>query len=187
MKKLTLIITFIILSFFSSLLLGAENDSLSYYVTNNMDTIYVNKRSDITNCNYLVSLEKSHNKCEVVINDTLYSGKIYYHIVNTDSTVQVFDGIIADGLIQDGITLRYSKSGKLILSGQYSNNWKYGIWTSYYSTGEIEAVMKFIKYTDDPVVEWEYDKKGQLVYHNNEQNEIEEKIKNHRLQKLYKH
>lgn len=132
------------------------------------------------NCNYLISLEKSHNKCEIVINDTLYSGRIYYHIINTDSTAQVFEGIIKDGLIQDGTILEYSKEGRLILSGQYSENWKYGIWTSYYSNGQIEAVMKFIKYADDPVVEWEYDENGQLVYHNNEQKEIEDKIENAR-------
>jgi len=38
--------------------------------------------------------------------------------------------------------------------------------------------MKFIKYADYPVIEWEYDKQGHLTYHNDEQKEIEERIKN---------
>jgi hypothetical protein len=170
-------ITFIILGLITSQLLNADNGTLNYYVLNNVDTTYVNNLSEITNCNFLISCEKSHNKCLIIINDKPYSGKIHYHISRVDSTLQVFDGNITNGLIQNGTVLRYSKSGQLILSGQYFNNWKYGMWTSYYNTGQVETIMKFIEYADYPIVEWEYDKTGRLVYHNNEQKEIEEIIK----------
>jgi len=171
-------ITFIIVGLFYCQFLWAHNDSLSYYVLNNSDTNYVNSLSDITDCNYLISTAKSHNKCPIIINGSRYSGKISYHIYRADSTLEVFDGDKMEGYIQIGTVLRYSISGQLCLSGQYSDNWKYGIWTTYYKSGKVESIMKFIKLTDEPVIEWEYDEFGLLEYYNNEQKEIEKIIEN---------
>jgi len=175
--KITILI---ILGVLSDALVWANGDTLNFYVTNNSDTIYVNDFANILVCNYLISIEKSHNKCMITIEDDLYTGKLYYQMSRADSMLQVFDGEIVDGLIKNGTILRYSTTGQLILSGQYYDNWKYGIWTSYYKNGQIESVMKFIVNADYPVVEWNYDESGRLVYHNDEQKEIEKRIKNAR-------
>jgi hypothetical protein len=166
---------FIILGLFSTQFVWSSSDTLNYYVLNSVDTNFVENSVEIFKCDYLISTEKSHNKCRILINETFYSGKIYYHLIRTDSCLEVFEGEIKNGLIQNGTILRYSKTSQLILSGQFYDNWKYGIWTTYYIIGKIESVMKYIKYSDYPVVEWEYDQTGHLLYYNNEQKEIEKK------------
>ena len=168
----------ILFGLFFCLKLQAQTDTLNICVLNDIDTVEVQSSAELFDCNYLISTEKSHNKCYLKFNDSLFTGRIYYRLPTSQDSYEVFDGKISDGLILQGTILRYSLNGQLTLTGQYNENWKYGIWTTFYTTGEIESVMKFIKYADDPVIEWVYDKKGNLTYHNDEQKEIEERIKN---------
>lgn len=170
----------VILVFASCQLSSASTDSLSYYVLYGTDTNYVSDWSAIHQCDHLISIDRSHNKCKLVVDQSPYSGKLTYRATGLDSTVQVFEGEFLNGLIQYGTVLRYSLSGQLILTGQYVDNWKYGVWTTYFDSGEIEAVMKFILQADHPVVEWEYDRAGRLVYFNDEQVEVEQRIRNTR-------
>ncbi|MDZ4751377.1 MAG: hypothetical protein SGI87_07155 [Flavobacteriales bacterium] len=167
----------ILLGFTFCLNVKAQEDTLNVCILNRVDTIDVQRVTDLFDCNYLISTEKSHNKCRIKINDSLFTGRISYHILRIDDSFEIFDGEINNGLIIEGTVLRYSSEGKLILTGQYNENWKSGIWTTYYVTGEIESVMKFIKSADYPVIEWEYNKDGQVTYYNNEQKEMEERIK----------
>ena len=167
----------ILLIFTLCLNVKAQDDTLNMCILNRVDTIDVQRVTDIFDCNYLISTEKSHNKCQVKINDSLFTGRICYRLIRTADNFEVFDGEVSNGLIIEGTVLRYSSEGQLIFTGQYNENWKLGIWTTYYVTGEIESVMKFIKYADHPVIEWEYDKDGQVTYYNDEQQEIEERIK----------
>ena len=176
MKTISLIILIVL----SHSLLAKNIDSLNFYILNGVDTTYVKSWTQINQCNYLLSTEKSHNKCRIFINNKPYSGKITYQYENKDSTLVVFDGEFNHGFIETGTILRYSKLRQLILSGQYEDNWKFGIWTTYFDTGEIESVAKFIKGADEPVIEWEYDKSGRQGYYNNEQQEVEERIRNAR-------
>jgi hypothetical protein len=136
--------------------------------------------ADIHQCDYLISTDRGHNKCRITINKTPYSGNLVYLATRLDSTIEAFEGNVLNGLIQYGTILRYSRSGQLVLTGQYVDNWKYGLWTTYFESGEIESVMKFIRQADYPVVEWEYDPAGRLVYFNDEQSEVERRIRNSR-------
>jgi hypothetical protein len=175
--KTTLII---LLGLLSGGLARASIDSLTYCVVNDSDTIYLNELSDILDCDYLKSTERSHDKCLITINGSPYTGNLDYRLNRGDSTIEYFNGEIIQGLIKDGTILRYSQTGQLMLTGQYFDHWKLGIWTSYYPSGRIESVLKFIPEADYPVIEWEYDESGLLVYHNDELKEIEERIKNAR-------
>lgn len=167
----------LIMALLSSHLLFGSNYSKSFYVLNGTDTIYVSGPEEILNCNHILVTEKSHNLCQIMVGGSPYSGKIHYEICRLDTTLEVFDGNVVDGFIHDGTMMEYSKTSQLIKSGQFLDNWKYGIWTTYYDNGQIQSVMKFIKFADWPVLEWDFSKEGRLIYQSNEQIQIEGRIR----------
>jgi len=116
----------ILFSLFFCLNLQAQTDTLNICVLNGIDTVEVQSVAELFDCNHLISTEKSHNKCNLKINDSLFTGRIYYRLNRTEDSYEVFDGKISNGLIQQGTILRYSLTGQLTLTGQYNENWKYG-------------------------------------------------------------
>ncbi len=101
--KHTIIIIFGLLS---GVLVRASNDSLDFYVINHSDTIYIHELATIFYCDYLISTDRSHDKCLITIDGNLYTGDIYYRLKMGDSTIELFDGEIVDGLIKNGTLLR---------------------------------------------------------------------------------
>ena len=107
--------------------------------------------------------------------DTWYIGHISI-IININN--YYFDGYTVLGLIESGVIIKYHANGKIMMTGQYSDNWKIGIWTTYYENGKIESLNIFIKGADEPVIEKEFDINGEIIYSKNEKKEIEEIIEN---------
>ena len=153
-----------------------STDRMSFYVLNS-DTTYITNSDEIIHCNFMISNEKSHNKCSIQINDQLFTGRIQYQIANDDSSYLTFDGEVENGLILNGTIIKFNSLGNVKMTGQYCNNWKIGFWTTYHLNGNIESIGKHIKGSDYPVIEREYDENGILTYYNDEQIEIEKRIK----------
>jgi hypothetical protein len=122
------------------------------------------------------SIEKGHNWCQILKDSIPFSGYLKKRIVKEDSTVMVFSGILSDGYIKNGSYIEFYYNGKVKQSGQYENNWKVGIWTSYHQNGQIEWIGKYIEENDYPVVEFEYDKNGELEYFNDEESFMKQLI-----------
>lgn len=120
-------------------------------ILNRVDTIDVQSVSDISDCNYMLGTLKSHNKCQLIIDDSLIPGRITYRLPMSNDKIEFFDGEVSNGLIMEGTVLRH-RDGRLILTGQYQENWKSGVWTTYYDGGEIHTVMIFIEHADDPII-----------------------------------
>jgi antitoxin component YwqK of YwqJK toxin-antitoxin module len=115
------------------------------------------------------SIEKGHNWCQILKDSIPFSGYVKQRIVKKDSTVKVFSGILSEGYIMNGSYIEFYYNGKIKQTGQYENNWKVGIWTSYYENGQIEWLGKYIEKNDYPVVEFEYKNNGELEYFNDEE------------------
>lgn len=171
---------------------------VSYHIFNKTDTVEfslikdtiiiidgIKIRSKINNGNYecesgCALLEKEHDYCQVLKNGQPFTGEFSRRLVSEDSTVEVFKGNLVQGYIQDGSFVKFFSNGKIQMTGQFMNNWKIGIWNTFYDNGNIKGVFKYIVGTDYPVVEFGYTKSGELEGFRDEESKISKLIEDNK-------
>jgi|GEM_PF-2922179 len=151
-----------------------DDDKLkrSFHIYNESDTVFFklkDLRLSLSGVNEYVdcidipaTIEKGHNWCRVLKDTVPFSGYLKKRLIKEDSTVLVFSGTLKNGYIEKGSFIKFYHNGTVKQTGQYENNWKVGIWTSYYQNGKIEWIGKYIEEYDYPVVEFEYDENDRL-------------------------
>jgi len=121
-------------------------------------------------------IEKGHNYCQILKGGVPFSGYIKIRRVKRDSAISVFSGTLKNGYIEDGSFIEFYHNGNIRQTGQYQNNWKIGIWTSFYPTGGIEFLEKYIEGTDSSMVWFDYDDSGKLVDYSDEESIMKKRI-----------
>ncbi len=144
-----------------------ENDTVSFDLTNSKYKLNGGNRN--FNCLELTTLERDHNYCIILKDSIPYTGKFKSRIIRKNYTLEIFSGVLKNGLIENGSFTRFHPNGRIMATGQYYNNWKFGIWTTYYENGKMEGLYKYIEEVDYPIVEFEYKKNGELEYFNDEE------------------
>lgn len=150
-----------------------DSTYINYYVLNNRDTFYFPGNSTVIQCNYLQNVDKDHNKCRIYIDQKPGNG--YIEIVRynkLEEEITTYQGTLVDGFFLSGIYTIKTIEEFPVITGQYVNNWKYGLWTNYYSSGQVSSIEKYIEGASYPVKMWEYNKAGELSGYGDEEMEI---------------
>ena len=131
--------------------------------------MYFTPKAGVFQCDYLVAVEKSHTICQFFAFGKTFTGHVQYRVVEPDKDISSFSGVLKDGFISKGTLVKYFQDGQVQQTGQFQESWKVGMWTTYYTSGQIQFLWKYIKGADYPVVEWEYSSTGDLIYFNDEE------------------
>ena len=165
--------------------------NISYHIFDETDTVFF-KLEDLglkfsngtftkdtrhVDCIDLATIEKGHNRCAILKKGIPFTGYFKRRLVQKDSTYSIFSGHLKNGLIETGGFIEFYPNGIIKQTGQYQNNWKSAIWTDYYPDGKIEWLTKYIEGADYPVIEFEYDTSGNLIYFNDEESIMKKMIK----------
>ena len=166
--------------------------NISYHIFDETDTVFfkledlgfqfsngtfTKDTSHIVCIDMMSNIEKGHNRCVILKNGTPFTGYFKRRLVHKDSTYSIFSGHLKNGLIETGSFIEFYHNGIIKQTGQYQNNWKSAIWTYYYPDGKIEWLTKYIEGADYPVIEFEYDTSGSLIYFNDEESIMKKMIK----------
>lgn len=149
---------------------------VNYYFDLDQDTIWFNQSSEVVQCNYMISIEKSHNHCSFYTFGEPMNG--FYTIkTHQDQMISEFKGTLKNGLYLDGNFTRSFNNGAIQLTGQYANNCKIGYWSTYDSSGTLLYFFKFIPESDNPVVEVVYDENGEIIETTDEEEETIKRLR----------
>lgn len=82
----------------------SDSSMINYYHGNNSDTIWFSNQESVITCNYMISTEKSHNKCQFKSFGELMNG---FYTIYVNSTQ--YKGTFKEGLFENGTVLVHMK------------------------------------------------------------------------------
>lgn len=138
-------------------------DSEQYYILNFTDTVYVTNFKVISKCiDGIVHISNPSKYCQLLSFGQPITGNYSEHGFYSDSTVFWFSGTLQNGYYQNGEYVRLYSTNTPMVSGQYVNGWKSGLWILYSERGIVTSINRFIEGCEYPVTEWNFNDNGEL-------------------------
>lgn len=153
--------------------------SEQYYVLNFADTVYVTDFKVISRCvDGMVHIPNPAKYCQLLSFGQPITGYYSEHGFYSDGTTFWYSGTLQDGYYQNGEYVRFFPTNIPMISGQYVNGWKSGLWILYSERGKITSINRFIEGCEYPVTEWNFNEGGELENHYDEYPEMIKRIEN---------
>jgi hypothetical protein len=138
-------------------------DSEQFYVLNFKDTVYVTNFRVITKCiDGITHISNPSRYCQILSFGKPITGYYSEQGFYSDSSVFCYSGTLQNGFYQKGEYVRLYPSNTPMVSGQYINGWKSGLWNIYSESGKVTSINRFIEGCEYSVTQWEFNDKGEL-------------------------